>query len=75
MLRSGGVTFLGVTRAHVMPTFARVARNNSIPKRDGYLRDATRNYLPALRRSAIIHTMLGAKCGFADFLAQTSDPI
>ena len=55
VLRSGGllpVTFLGVTRAHVMPTFARVARNNCIPKRDGnytytnYLRDATRNYLP-----------------------------
>ena len=40
VLRSGGllpVTFLGVTRAHVMPTFARVARNNSIPKRDGYI--------------------------------------
>ena len=41
VLRSGGlllpVTFLGVTRAHVMPTFARVARNNGIPKRDGYI--------------------------------------
>ena len=31
------VTFLGVTRAHVMPTFARVARNNCIPKRYGYI--------------------------------------
>ena len=53
------VTFLSVTQAHVMPTFARtrvartrVARNNCcIPKRDGYihtnyLQDATRNYLP-----------------------------
>ena len=35
--RARPVTFLSVTSTHVMPTFARSARNNCIPKRDTYI--------------------------------------
>ena len=51
MLRSGGLLLLGVTRAHVMPTFARVARNNSIPKRDIQMRRGTRDTYTQCRAS------------------------